>query len=64
MPVWRARHWEGALRGQGVEDVGMAAKMQQRFDAARIELFQFEPGVKVCRLSSADLSLLGSTFPA
>ena len=47
VPVWRARHWETALREQGVQDTELASRMQHHFDQARIVLFQFEPGVKV-----------------
>lgn len=47
VPVWRARHWETALRMQGVQDEPLSSRLQQRFDSSRIELFQFEAGVKV-----------------
>ncbi len=54
VPVWRARHWEAALKEQGVQDADLASRMQQNFDRSRIILFQFEPGVKVGDLIPAN----------
>jgi len=46
VPEWRAAHWKDALQDQAVEAPETAAELQRLFDAARIELFRFEPAVK------------------
>lgn len=47
MAEWRAGHWAAALAQQGLEGSDIAAKLQECFDRTRIDLFRFEPGVKV-----------------
>jgi len=56
VPEWRAAHWKDALQDQAVEAPETAAELQRLFDAARIELFRFEPAVKVSQTSCLPLT--------
>ena len=44
---WRIGLWHQALQEQGVTDMELAAALQAKFSAARLEHFCIEPGVKV-----------------
>ena len=46
MDSWRVSLWHQALKRQNIDDMEMAAKLQQKFRTARLEHFVLEPGVK------------------
>ncbi len=48
---WRVSLWHQALKKQGIDDVELAARLQEKFRTARLEHFILEPGVKASNAS-------------